>query len=157
MNHFVQSVCLFLQRMKASVTAGATDSDLFVFLCFVSSRCASWQKSSPLQKNKKKLSECSNFVRALLVLAQLIRQSWAMVLTERQQRVRRPEERGGETERGPPGCLACQIPQLHNSARLARAPAQPVFSTTMGGEAQERPATPGEGRNSLNPGAAMAP
>lgn len=63
--------------------------------------------------------------------------------------------KGRERARDPSGCLACQIPQLHNSARLAWAPAQPAFSTTMGGEAQERPVTPGEGRNSLNPGAVI--
>lgn len=58
-------------------------------------------------------------------------------------------------ERAPSGCLACQIPQLHNSVRAAWAPVQPAFSTTMGGEAQERPVTPGERRNSLNPGAVI--
>ena len=36
-------------------------------------------------------------------------------------------EKARGRERDPSGCLACQIPQLHNSARLAWAPAQPAF------------------------------
>lgn len=67
----------------------------------------------------------------------------------------RGSEREREIEREPLGCLACQIPQLHNSVRLDWAPAQPAFSTTMGGEAQERLVTPGERRNSLNPRAVI--